>query len=114
MLRQAIEKIENEMHKNQGVPYVQLVGQFMIDYLNANNDHAEKILAEGKSILGSLKSMQSVAKDHRIGETAILTPEQGFNAVLSYYGIEESAVITPVQVAPAKKKRVDISIEELL
>ena len=55
MFKKAILKLEEEMKKNEQNTYVQYVGQYMIEHLGANHIHAENILKEGKTLIGSLK-----------------------------------------------------------
>lgn len=111
MLGEAITKLEKEMEDNKSSEYTQYVGKYMVDYLNGYPDYAEKIMKEGKTLKGSLKNMESVARKKKTGNCAMLTPDQGFKAVLEYYGIDEKAL--PKEENTRKKRKVDISLDEL-
>lgn len=52
MLEKAIEKIKSEMSKDKS-PYVQVVGDFLLQQLNSNTSIAEKIMAKDKTIIKS-------------------------------------------------------------
>ena len=86
MLNRAIEKLENEISASN--KYVQVIGQFLLEHIQAHPEAAEKILAEDKTIKGSLQHMKNEARKQAIEGAAILTDEEGFTIVLSYFGIE--------------------------
>ena len=90
MLNKAIEKITKEMESAKNNPYVQLVGQYLID--NIKESSSENIIKDGKTIIGSLKHMENVARKVKVGSVAVLTPEQGYAAVMEYYEIKEATV----------------------
>lgn len=111
MFERAVEKLNDEMTKNEKHPYVQVVGQYLLNHLEAKPEHAENILAEDKTILKSLDVMRRFAERKRVGNVAVLTDEEGFAVVLQYFGcwegepIElpaepERPVYQPVQQAP--------------
>lgn len=91
MIAQAETKIKNEMEKEKN-PYVKVIGDFLINFINENESEAEKIIAKDKTIMGSLKEMRKEANKHKVGNMAMLTPEQGFNVVLKYFGIKDKDV----------------------
>jgi hypothetical protein len=87
MLGKAIEKIKSEMSKNTN-PYVQVVGQFLLQHLETTPGAAEKILQEDKTIIKSLDAMKNEAKKKQVGGCAMLTDQEGFEIVLKYFGID--------------------------
>lgn len=95
MLEQAVAKIKTEMGANKDSAYVQVVGKFLLRHVDAFPACADKILAEGKTIVGSLSAMRSEANRQRArtpaGQVAdtvgVLTDEEGFAVVLTYFGI---------------------------
>lgn len=88
MIIQAENKIKAEMEKEKN-PYVKTVGDFLIGYINRNEAEAEKIVAdEKKTIMGSIDAMRKEAGKNKVGNMAMLTPEQGFAVVLKYFGIK--------------------------
>lgn len=112
MLSDAILKLETERGNNKDNEYTQYVGKYMVDYLNDHPDRAEKILAEGKTLSGSLKHMESVASKQKVGNFAVLSDDEGFKTVLEYYGIEEKVPQNDGNIK--RKRKVDISLDDLL
>jgi hypothetical protein len=135
MSAKAIEKLQSEMAKDTANSYIQVVGGFLIQHLEQNPQDAEKIhakenipvgekmLVEDKTIAKSLEEMKKVASKKKVGNCAVLTDQEGFAAVLKYFGIgTEPAeyVPKPVESVTEKAKSVtsstsfDISLEDLL
>ena len=58
--------------------------------------------------------MQKEAQKKKVGNTAMFTPQEGFNIVLQYFGITGAQASVPA--APEKRKAVsfDVSLDELL
>lgn len=116
----AISKIKTEMDGNKNNPYIQVVGGFLLQHLDANPAAAEKILAADKTIAKSLDAMRKEAEKKKVGNCAVLTDQEGFEVVLKYFGIE-GAVITPAPAAatantsaPAAGPEFDVKLEDLL
>lgn len=124
MLDQALVKINTEMSQNSKDPYIQTVGRFLLQHINANPEDAEKILAENKSIAKSLDVMRQEAQKKQVNRCGMFTPEEGFNIVLKYFGINATApasgIVTMEQNVPkpptVKKTSADfdIKLEDLL
>lgn len=104
MLSDAITKLKLEMEQNNNNPYIQVVGNFLTEYVSAHPDTTEKILVEGKSIGNSLNEMRKAAEKKKVGNSAVLTDQEGFDIVLKYFGIENS-----VQNCGISKPAVEIS-----
>ena len=116
-MEQALAKIHEEMDKNKDNEYIQCIGAYLADYLRSNPDAAANIMAEGKTIAGSLDAMRKVAEGKKKGNMAVLTPSEGYKAVLEYYGIQgaQPAVMQPsIQQAPAAKPGFSVSLTDLL
>ncbi len=131
MLEKAKAKLRSETDQNKNNPYVQVVGGFLLQYLNENSGAAEKILAADKTILKSLDAMKSEASRKKVGSYAVLTDSEGFEVVLKYFGITGSPPVpakvdyaagnyrpSPPAPAPApvqkSKDDFDINLEDLL
>ncbi len=121
MSKNAISKIQTEMDQNTNNPYIQVVGGFLLQHLDANPGSAERILAEGKSIKASLDEMRKVAEKKKVGSCAVLTDAEGFAVVLKYFGIEPGqATVAPAikhEPLPTPEKPVDgfdVKLEDLL
>ncbi|MGE6515168.1 hypothetical protein [Lysinibacillus sphaericus] len=101
MVEQAMAKLRAELRVEKVHPYVSAIGNFLMDLLKDNPSSAEKILAEGKTIIGSMKAMRKVAEKQKVDNCAVLTPEQGFKAVLDYFDIKTTdAALVANAVAP--------------
>ena len=109
MHKEAFEKLNEEILEKPNNSYVQYIGEYLIDYINQNPQHSELIVEPKKSIEGSLKHMEGIASKNKKGNMAMLTPEEGFKAVLDYYGIKEAPELKIVS-----KKKVKISLDDLL
>lgn len=125
MLDKAIGKIKNEMDQNRSNQYIQVVGEFLLQHLQANPGEASKVMKEGKTIGNSLGAMRKVAEGKKVGNYAMLTPQEGFGAVLKFFNFEgEPVVIDPPQnvvnkveiVRAAEKKNTgfSVSLDDLL
>lgn len=86
MVEEAVRKIEEEM-KSVNNDYVRVIGEFLIKQLEINPEAAESILNQDKSIMNSLNAMRKLAEKKKIGNMAVLTPEEGFKVVSDYFGI---------------------------
>ncbi|NLB52063.1 MAG: hypothetical protein GX808_03900 [Syntrophomonadaceae bacterium] len=112
MYDNAEKKITDEMDANKSNGYIQAVGHMLLGYLSAHPDAADKILAEGKTIAGSLEDMRNKARKKQTGNCAVLTDQEGFTIVLKYFGLTPHA---PAQVpAPSKQARFEVSLDDLL
>ncbi|MFF2449345.1 hypothetical protein ACFVSW_20085 [Neobacillus sp. NPDC058068] len=98
-MQKAIEKIKAEMDKEKN-SYVQVVGEFMLGQIEKYPDAADQILAKDKTIMKSLEEMRKVASKKKVGNMAVLTPAEGFEVVLKYFGITAKPLAFDVPVAP--------------
>lgn len=83
----AMDKLRDEMAKNNR-RYVQVVGEFLTDYLLRHPEAEAAILDRGKSITGSLAAMKAEASKQKEGSVAVLDDAAAFAIVLRYFGIE--------------------------
>jgi hypothetical protein len=109
----AVEKIRDEMVANNNT-YVRVVGDFLMKHLERHPEAAEKILAEGKTIRGSLSAMREEARKHQVDGCGVLTDEEGFAVVLRYYGIVSEAASMPAPAPSKKVSKFDVDLDELL
>jgi len=118
MLTKAIEKLQSEMTANKANSYIQVVGEFLIGHLNANPKSADKILVADKTIGRSLDQMRKAADKKKVGNSAMFTPQEGFEIVMKYFGIDgvTPAVIplAPATVDTKPANDFDIKLEDLL
>lgn len=115
-MEQALARIHEEMDKNKDNEYVQCVGAYLADYLRSNPGAAAAILVEGKTIAGSLDAMRKVAEGKKKGNMAVLTPAEGYKAVLDYYDIRgaQPAAGQPMVQPPVSKPGFSVSLTDLL
>lgn len=119
MLEQAKSKLRAEMVGAKDNDYVQFVGQYLLDHIEAHPGDAEKVMTKEKTIAKSLEAMRKVAEKKRKGNVAMLTPQEGFAVVFEYYGIKlpgaiGTTVVTPVKVEALQADEFDIDLDELL
>ena len=118
MIEQARNKLWAEMEAD-GNPYIHVVGHFLLKHLDSHPGSADKIMAEGKTIIKSLTHMETEAKKRKVGTCAVLTDEEGFAIVLEYFGIDaavtgpQDALAAPTAPA-ATSTSFDINLEDLL
>lgn len=84
----AMDKLRDEMAKNSGRRYVQVVGEFLTGYLMEHPEAEAAILDKGKSIAGSLTAMRKEAEKVKEGNVAVLDDQTAFGIVLGYFGIK--------------------------
>lgn len=85
----AMDKLRDEMAENAGNRYVQVVGEYLTDYLLDHPEAEAAILADGKSIKGSLSAMEAEARKVKVGSVAVLDDQTAFGIVRGYFGIVE-------------------------
>ncbi|WFD11992.1 Cas9 inhibitor AcrIIA9 family protein [Tepidibacter hydrothermalis] len=88
MITKAIKKINTEIKKSKNNSYVKVVGEFLLEHLNANPEAAENIMNTEKTITKSLDEMRKAAVKKKVGNCAVLTDQEGFEIVLKYFGID--------------------------
>lgn len=117
MLEKAILKIKSEMGQNENNSYVQVVGSFLLQYLNGNPASSENILQESKTILKSLDEMRKEAEKKKVGSCAVLTDQEGFAVVLKYFGINDKLEKTEYKAPETKttsNNHFDVNLDDLL
>lgn len=124
MLEQALKKLQDEMDKEKNNSYVVFIGGYLKTHIQAHPADAALIMDEKKTIAGSLEKMKGIASKQKIGNVAVIAPDQGFKIINEYFGIHgempaaaEPKAPVPVEVpAPAAAAPVglDISLDDLL
>lgn len=87
MLRQALQKLQKEIGEKSKDAYVQHVGAFLIGHVRQHPEHAAFIVADGKTITGSLAAMKEEARKNQSSGVGVLSDEEGFAIVLKYFGV---------------------------
>lgn len=128
VLENAKAKLRNEMGQNKNNTYIQVVGEFLLQYVESNPGAAERIMSTDKTIEKSLEVMRNEASKKKVGNCAVLTDQEGFAVVLKYFGIDGVPATSPIKAtvgasnnkpmptAPATKNRIDfdLKLEDLL
>ncbi|WP_110925914.1 Cas9 inhibitor AcrIIA9 family protein [Bacillus massiliglaciei] len=113
--QQSIEKLKNEMSKNEKDNYIQTIGEFLITQIKENSKAAGIILSSDKTIKKSLDFMKSEAQKKAVDGFAMFTPEEGFSLVMRYFGIKTQAPAFPEPKTQIKKrKRFDVKLDDFL
>lgn len=107
MINKAIEKIKSELDQNKDNPYVQVVGEFLLQHLKENPKAAEKILNKDKTIAKSYEAMEKIAQKKQKNRRAVLAPQEGFEIVLKYFDITAAPIdFTKTNVKTEKAERI--------
>jgi len=111
MLQQALKRIQAEVNDSKKKELAFVGGQLM-KYVRENPDKAALFTAEGKSIKGSFEAMRKAAEKVKVGNMAVLDPDEGMAIVMEYYGIKQDKP----EPEPEQKPEVsfDISLDDLL
>lgn len=92
MLADAIQRIENEIDSEKNNPNIKVIGEFMIQYIHQNPSAADVVCTNGKFLSGAYKAIEDYArKKPRHGNCVAVAPDEGFEQVLKYFGIEHKA-----------------------
>ena len=83
----AMDKLRDEMAKDAD-NYVQVVGEYLTDYLLQHPEAEEAMLDKAKSIKGSLDAVRKEAQKVKQGNVAILDDKTVFGIVLGYFGLK--------------------------
>ena len=83
----AMDKIRDEMAKSKD-KYVQVVGEYLTDYLLSHPEAEAALMEKGKSIKGSLETVRKEAEKVKTGNMAILDDRTVFGIVLNYFGLK--------------------------
>lgn len=116
-MQEAINKLRVEMDGNKDNSYIQVIGNFLLQHIEANPDCAKKITAGDKSIAKSLDAMAAEARKKQHNGMAMLTDAEGFAIVLKYFGVEGAPVSYSVKQPPSKtteKPKFDVSLDDFL
>ncbi len=126
-MNEAIQKINAEIEKEKSNPYVKMIGQFLIGYIEQNPESAEKFADKDKTVLKSLDAMRKAAEKKKSGNYAILTDQEGFEIVLEYFGVDAKLGVKPkldalapaptvpqIQSVPKTESNFSISLDDLL
>lgn len=112
MYQEAVAKLQAEMQAKKDNAYVQVVGDFLLQYLGKQQSAAEKVMDKDKTIAKSLDAMRKEAEKKKNGNCAVLTDQQGFAIVLEYFGISEKGNQMTASAAAVPDFNVDL--EDLL
>ena len=63
----------------------------LTDHLLGHPEAEAAILAEGKTINGSLRDLENYARQHKEGSVAVVDDRTAFGVVLEYFGIKGKA-----------------------
>lgn len=97
MLADAIQRIENEIDSEKSNPNIKVIGEFMLHYIQRYPDAANVVCTNGKFLSGAYKAIEDYAKKKpRNGNCVAVAPDEGFEQVLKYFGIEHNPHIGAV------------------
>lgn len=118
MINDALDKIKNEIAESKNNPYVQAVGNFLLNHLDQHPEDAEKVLVKEKTIGKSLDTMRTAASKKKVGNVAVLTEQEGFEVVLGYFGIKKGVTTNvlkePAPVVAPRNGDFDVKLDDFL
>ncbi|MDF2591377.1 MAG: hypothetical protein K0S75_843 [Clostridia bacterium] len=116
MLEKARKKLLDEIGKDNG--YKKIIGDFLLQQLDANPGSADMILKGNKSIKGAMEAMKAEARKIQKDGCGVLTDDEGFAIVLEYFDIPMARVTKPilqvVKPTVAETTKFDVNLEDLL
>ena len=119
MINRAMDKIRDEMAAKPENDGVQFLGGWLTGQLEQKPDVAALILADGKTIEGSIKEIEKYASKHRTGNYACVPPDKALEIVAGYYGMDEAEMTEPQapakpQPAPTRVEMDDLDLDAML
>lgn len=87
MIEKAVQKIKDEMSKSKN-PYMKVVGKYVLSQIEINPNSVKEVVDGNKTLKGSLKEMENVARKRAVDRVGILTDEEGFAIVAKYFGFK--------------------------
>lgn len=92
----AVAKITEEM-MSLGVPIAQAIEEYLTGKCTTDAV-AEKLLVEEKSLSGAVKMIWDEARKRRKGNCAYIPPEEVYEMVDTYYGINETEATEVIDI----------------
>ena len=89
-MQKAIDKLKSEIEKESKNPYVKMIGEYLIGYVQQNPAASEALTNPNKTILKSLDAMKKKAQKNQSNGIAMMTGEEGYKVVREYFGIKDS------------------------
>jgi len=91
MVSEAIQAIQNEIDSEKDNPCIKVIGEFLIEYIRRHPAVAGAIYNSGKYLTGAYKAIEDYArKKPRHGNCVAVAPDEAFEQVLKFYGIEHT------------------------
>lgn len=118
-MNQAIEKIKTGMDAQKAEPFVQIIGNFLLQYLETHPEQAEKFMHPDKTLEKSVKVLYEEAKKRRTGQNvfrqyAFIPDQEAYAIILSYFGINgQQPALLPAPEQPARRK-FNYSVDDFL
>ena len=89
MTEEAIRKINDEMQENPQDTYTEILGHYLIDRA-ADPGVAARLLEENKNLKGAMKEVMAGARKKQKGNVAVMTPDEVFDTVDTYFSIPKA------------------------
>ncbi len=100
LIKKAIEKIDKEAEELGG-GQVMIIASHIIDHYLTNDENANKVLEEKKTLKAALEKCKSNAKQSAVNGMAVIDDETVYSWIEEYYGF------TDLQ-SPAQNKIVNL------
>ncbi len=90
MYQKIIDRFEKECEKDPKDYMMRIICDHTVDKLKGAPEETMKNILEQKlTLAGAIEKMKSEAAEHKNGNYAVLTDEEGFEIVDQYFGIAE-------------------------
>lgn len=87
-----IKKINDEIQQNEKDVNIKRIGEYILSLVPKLDDKTiAEMMAEDKTIKGSIKKMQQEARKVAVNGCGILTDEEGYKIVREYFSITDKA-----------------------
>lgn len=110
MITKAIDKVTAEVNKNKG-DTAQALGEYLIDHMS--DAWADKILADGKTLDGAIKSITDKARAKQFGGVAAIRDDVVFGWLREYYDLPEVSSKQALQIQ-TNMTGLQVSLADLL
>jgi hypothetical protein len=113
----AFDLIRDDMVENHGNDAITVIGDFLLDDLKQNPQHAPLIKAaydSKKNLKTAFKTIEDYARKHQQNRCAVVSPVKAIELVLSHFGLSKPDAASQITTPAAIENSFDIRLEDLL
>ena len=113
----AFDLIRDDMVDNHGNEAITVIGDFLLDDLKQNPQHAPLIKAaydSKKNLMTAFKAIEDYARKNQQNRCAVVSPVKAIELVFSHFGLSKPDVASANSTPAADENNFDIRLEDLL